>query len=396
MFSQPSRYKTIAILAISQILSWGMLYYTFTILAPEIQRETGWRSEIVYGAFSWSLLVAGLFSTAVGIRLDRQGGRMIMRTGSLVCALGLVMLSQSEQIASYFFAWSVLGLAMSLTLYEAAFTTITHEFQEHTRRAISVLTLFAGFASTIFWPTTLYLTHHWSWREILLGYAALQLFVCFPLHHLLSPKAATGPKPLAAQPNHVRSHSLKEALQHKAFWKLALAFAANSFIFSALSVHLITILQRDGHPAAIAVLLSAWIGPIQVAGRIGEMSFARHLMPQTVGKFAFSALPAGLLALLLFGQQEWVVAVFCVLYGLSNGIMTIVRGTIPHALFGPDNYGAISGAISGPALVAKAAGPLLLALLLPISHTALPMLGVLFGTALLSLTLYLGALKSTH
>lgn len=402
MFKQPSRYKTIGILAITQILSWGMLYYTFTILAPAIQRDTGWHPEMIFGAFSWSLLVAGMIARPVGVFLDRRGGRLVMSVGSLVCALGLWMLSRSHSMWMYFLAWSVLGVSMAFTLYEAAFTTIIQEFMADSRRAISTLTLFAGFSSTIFWPVTLQLSHHWNWRDILLLYAALQLFVCFPLHTQLRTRRqpASQDAPNSSTESHHtigrRDLSLQEALQHRAFWKLAFAFAANSFIFSALSVHLISLLVRDGHSAVLAVMLAAWIGPIQVAGRVAEMTFARHVLPQSVGKFAFTALPLGLLVLLLFGQQAWIVALFCLLYGLSNGIMTIVRGTIPHALFGSEHYGAISGAISGPALVAKAAGPLLLALLMETNHAAMPALIVLFLFSVVSCLLYLAAIAASR
>jgi predicted MFS family arabinose efflux permease len=254
--------------------------------------------------------------------------------------------------------------------------------------------LFGGFASTIFWPLTLHLKSTWNWREILLVYAALQILVCLPLHILLKPKRALPKPPYAGEHKPARSHTLREALQHPAFWKLALAFATNSFVFSALSVHLIPMLINMGHPAAIAVFLAAWIGPMQVAGRIGEMTFAKHALPQTVGKFVFSALPAALLALLLLGQQQWVVAVFCVLYGLSNGIITIVRGTIPQALFGRENYGAISGAMAGPALVSKAAGPLILAALMQMQGSVSPLLTLLLACSSISLLFYFSAVKS--
>ncbi|MDQ1818066.1 MFS transporter, partial [Massilia sp. CCM 9210] len=149
-------WRTIGILAITQIISWGSIYYAFSIVAPAIARDVGLRGELVYGAFSWSLLVAGLASTPVGMLLDRLGGRHVMATGSLVCGTGLLWLSHCTGLASYYGAFTLLGLAMALTLYEAAFATINRKFDADARRAISTLTLFAGFASTIFWPLTLY------------------------------------------------------------------------------------------------------------------------------------------------------------------------------------------------------------------------------------------------
>ncbi|SHN43579.1 Predicted arabinose efflux permease, MFS family [Duganella sacchari] len=354
-------WHTIGILAFTQIASWGSLYYAFSIVAPGIGRELGMRAELVYGAFSWSLLVAGLVATPTGMLLDRFGGKLIMATGSLVCGAGLIWLSRATGTLSYFGASTVLGVAMSLTLYEAAFATINRKFNHNSRQAISTLTLFAGFASTVFWPLTLKLSTAIGWRETYFWFGIVQLLLCLPLHLMLGRDASVTHVPHAVPE---RSHTLAEALRHPAFWKLAMAFAANMFIFSALSVHLIPLLKDFGHTAGLAVMMSTLIGPMQVAGRICERTFARNALPQTVGLFSFASLPAAVLALLLWGSQSWAAAAFCTLYGLSNGVLTIVRGTIPQAMFGRQNYGAISGAMAGPSLLAKAAGPLVAAFML--------------------------------
>lgn len=378
----------VGILAITQILSWGALYYAFSILAPSIGQTLGMRAELVYGAFSWSLLVAGLVATPAGMLLDRFGGQWVMATGSLLCGAGLIGLSQATGPASYFGAWTVLGIAMALTLYEAAFATINRKFHQDSRQTISNLTLFAGFASTIFWPLTLALNTAIGWRATYVWFGAAQLLICLPLHWLMGRDQAPVHLPQSKLERH---HTLAEALRHPAFWKLAAAFAANSFIFSALSVHLIPLLRDFGHTAAVAVLMAALIGPMQVIGRICERTFARAVAPQKVGMFTFSALPAALLALLLFGSHAWAVAAFCALYGLSNGILTIVRGTIPQAMFGRKNYGAISGAMSGPSLLAKAAGPLVAAAILRSYPVPVPLLFVLLCMAAISLLFYVGA-----
>lgn len=159
-------------------------------------------------------------------------------------------------------------------------------------------------------------------------------------------------------------------------------------------MHLIPLLQDFGHAASLAVLMSTLIGPMQVIGRIGEPTFARNAMPQQVGMFSFGALPAAVVALLLFGSQAWAVAVFCVLYGLSNGILTIVRGTIPQAMFGRKNYGAISGAMAGPSLLAKAAGPLVAAAILRNNPAPSPFLYVLLAMSIISLAFYAGAVRT--
>lgn len=382
--------RTIAILAVTQIISWGALYYAFSVLAPNIGQDLGLRGELLYGAFSWSLLVAGLVATPAGVMLDRHGGRWVMATGSLVCGAGMLWLSRATGPLSYLGAWSMLGVAMALTLYEAAFGTINRRFALNSRQAISTLTLFAGFASTVFWPLTLKLNLALGWRDTYFWYGVVQLVLCLPLHLLLGRDQERAPVHASAG---ARDSTLAEALRHGAFWKLALAFSANSFIFSALSVHLIPLLRDFGHSVAFAVLISTLIGPMQVAGRIGERTLARNAAPQTVGKFTFAALPAALLVLLLMGAQAWAAAVFCILYGLSNGILTIVRGTIPQALFGRSNYGAISGAMAGPSLLAKAAGPLLAASILRAYPAPLVLLTVLLAVSLVSLLFYLGAIK---
>lgn len=382
--------KTIGILAFTQITSWGSLYYAFAVLAPSIGRELGIAAETAFAAFSWSLLVAGVAATPVGALVDRHGGRYVMAAGSLASALGLAWLASCTTTASYFGAWTLIGLAMALTLYEAAFATINRKIEAGAPRAISTLTLFAGFASTIFWPLTQAVASTLGWRDTYLLYAVLHLAACLPLHLWLG-RDAPRPPVCAGAPRD--SHTLAEAIRHPAFWKLALAFSANVFIFSALAVHLIPLLQSLGHSAATAVLLAALVGPMQVAGRIGERTLARDRAPQAVGRFVFATLPFGLLALALLGTQAWAVALFCMLYGMSNGVLTIIRGTLPRVLFGARHYGAITGALAAPSLLSKAAGPLIGAAILSGAAGPVVLPLALFGCALASLLLYLSAVK---
>jgi MFS family permease len=383
---QPS--KTIGILAVTQVVSWGSLYYAFTILAPGIRRDLGLAPELTFGAFSWALLVAGLAAAPVGLLLDRHGGRAVMAAGSCLCALGLAWLGRCTDVVSYYAAWTLIGLAMALTLYEAAFATIQRRLAagDSARQAISTLTLFGGFASTLSWPLTAWLDASYGWRTTCLSYGVVQLAVCLPLHLCLGADAA--PPAHAGAP---RGHTLAEAVRHPAFWTLALAFAVNAFVFSAMAVHLIPLFERLGQAKTTAVLLAALIGPMQVAGRVGEMAFARHTAPQTVGKLTFAMLPAALAIIALGGAQAWSVAAFCVLYGLSNGILTILRGALPRALFGRDHYGTIAGAMAGPALLAKAAGPLIAATLLRRADGPALLLSVLLAMSLASLAFYLRA-----
>jgi MFS family permease len=381
----------VGILAVTQVTSWGSLYYAFAVVVPGIQRDLGIGPELAFGAFSWSLLVAGLVATPVGVLLDRFGGRYVMATGSLLGALGLAWLGCACGPLSYYGAWSLIGLAMALTLYEAAFATINRELTSGARRAISTVALFGGFASTLFWPLTARLDAAIGWRATYLWFALAHAVVCFPLHLWLRRDMSSSGLPAAAGMR--RGHTLAQAVRHPVFWKLALAFSANTFIFSAMAAHLIPLLRQFGL-GSTAVMLAALIGPMQVAGRLCEMAFARTASPQAVGKVTFAALPIALLVLYLGGTQAWVAAAFCILYGLSNGVLTIVRGTLPQALFGREHYGAIAGALAAPSLLTKAAGPLLAAMLLHASGSPSVLLLAMLAISVVSFAFYRAAVRA--
>lgn len=386
-------WQTIGILAVTQIISWGSLYYAFSILAPAIGGELSLSPFVLYGAFSGSILMAGLAAAPVGMTIDRFGGRWVMASGSLVCGAGLLWLSASSGAVSYVGAWMLLGVGMALSLYEAAFATITKRSGGSARQAISTLTLFAGFASTIFWPLTSQLHDVLDWRRIYICFAVLQLLVCLPLHVLLG---QDGPAQGAeGNGGAVRDSTLAQAIRHPAFWLLAGAFAANAFIFSAMSVHLIPLIEVLGHGSRLAVLLAALIGPMQVVGRLIERSGGRRLTPQRIGMLTFAGLPAALLVLAMLGSKVWAASLFCMLYGLTNGVLTILRGTLPQALFGSRHYGAISGAMAGPALLAKAAGPVMIGVLVGADRTYAALLWAMLALAACSYVLYWHAVRKS-
>jgi len=382
---------SVPFLAVTQILSWGSLYYAFSILAPSIGRDLNLRPELLYGAFSVSILIAGLASAPIGMCIDRFGGRWVMASGSLVCGFGMLWLAGAGSGASFIAAWALLGIGMALSLYEAAFATITRRMPAQARRAISTITLVAGFASTVFWPATAHLHETIGWRPTYTLYAAMQFCVCLPLHISLGREdvAAT----LQGEEQRNAGSTLAQVLRLPAFWSLTAAFATNAFIFSAMSVHLIPLITDLGHASHLAVFLAALIGPMQVLGRLIERSGAQNLAPQAVGRFTFAGLPAALLILAMYGQQAWAVSLFCVLYGLTNGVLTILRGTLPQALFGTRHYGAISGAMAGPALLAKAAGPVVVALALNAGPARTWLLWALLGLAAVSYCWYVVALR---
>lgn len=381
----------VVVLGLTQVISWGILYYAFGVMAPAIQADLRLSPAQLYGAFSWAVLVAGLASLPVGIVIDRVGGRRVMAAGSLVSGCGLLALAWSSGLAGYFAAWTIMGLGMAMTLYEAAFATLNRSLREASRKAISNVTLLGGLASTVFWPLTAWLLGRQDWRYVCMVFALALLLACLPMHLLLDDGAAPLPAPQGKDA--AQQYSLRQALAQPVFWLLASVFAAHAFVFSALSVHLLPLIGKIGHAEQLAVMLAALIGPMQVAGRLIERFLVGRATPQAVGVATFAGLPAALLVLYLQGASAWAVALFCVLYGMTNGVLTILRGTLPQAVFGHAHYGAIAGALAAPSLIAKAAAPLLLALVLDGGGYD----GLLAGLFLLSLAsfgLYVFAVRS--
>ncbi len=377
-------------LGVTQVISWGVLYYAFGVMAPHIGADLHLSPARLYGAFSWAVLVAGLAALPVGALVDRYGGSRVMAAGSLVAGSGLCILAGSDGIAAYYLAWSIIGLGMAMSLYEAAFATLNRSLREASRSAISNVTLLGGLASTLFWPLTAGLLDRLGWRDTCVVFALALWAVCLPLHAMLDD--GKGPAGWAGGQAKDRDFSLAQSVSHPVFWLLAGVFALHAFTFSALSVHLVPLIRRLGQPEHLAVALAAFIGPMQVFGRLVERVLAGRVTPQVIGVFTVGGLPAALAVLCLAGTGVGGVIVFGALYGMSNGVLTILRGTLPQAIFGPTHYGAIAGALAAPSLIAKSAAPLLSALLLTDTDYHFLLYGLL-ALSIASLVLYLAALR---
>jgi MFS family permease len=359
--ARAASFGTIAALGVAQIVSWGSLYYAFSFLITPLMEASGGDKPTVFAAFSLGLLVSGLLSAPVGALIDRRGGRGVMTAGSLAAAVLLAALSRVESVAALYAVWAGLGAVMAATLYDPAFAVITRLFAANYRRAITALTLFGGFASTVFWPLTQFLIAAVGWRQALLVLAALNLAVCVPVHWWVVPPGSASARTRPVAP--VGPGAFRAALRMPVFYLLTLAFTGNALVFSATQVHLMSMLQAKQLSAASAALVGAMIGPMQVTGRVLELAFGSRLSASTVGILAMAFLPIALWVLSVAGVQWPLLVAFAVIYGIGNGAMTIVRGAIPAELFGRDAYGAINGAMAAPVTVAKAAGPLVAALL---------------------------------
>jgi len=348
-------WSAVLALGVTQITAWGSIYYLFPLLMEPLQSAVGASRSVVVGAFTLSLMVSGLLAPVVGRAIDRRGGRMLMAAGSLLAAAALAALGQVTTPLQLYVVWALLGVAMAGTLYEPAFAVLTRAFVNNHRRAIAVLTLFGGFASTVFWPLGQALIDAYGWRTTAVTFGALHLVICVPLHLTLLPRG--GPRP-AEPPAQAASHSLGDALRMPVFYLLAAAFTLIALVFSAMTIHLLAMIIAKGLTAAQAAALGALVGPMQVAGRLAEMTFGQRVSPATVGVIACGLLPASILLLALSEPSASNFLLFALLFGAGNGVMTIVRGTIPVEFFGRAHYGAVNGALAAPVLTAKAVGPL--------------------------------------
>jgi MFS family permease len=367
------------VLGFTQTLAWATTFYIPAVIIGAAATTLDTSPTVLLGGFSWSLLVAGIASPRVGRRIDRVGGRGVLVTGTIVMAFGLVVMAAVPNLPGWYIAWTIIGVGMALGLYDAAFATIGRLLGGAARPAIVGVTLMAGFASTVGWPMGVGLVHLVGWRTTALSYAAMQIAINLPLLLWLIPKAPPHPKSLPTT-------SVEEAAPSRgrfAFVLLAIFFSVRAAISAVISVHVLLLLQGIGLTAAVAVGIAAMIGPSQVAGRVLEWVFARHIDPLTGSWMGAAMLPLGVVGLLAGGPAIG----FAIAYGMSNGILTISRGTLPMHLFGAHGYATRLGRLALPPLLAQAIAPTLFTpfVLSRSASEVLAWVGVASGAALLCL-----------
>lgn len=351
-----SRRVVISALGVTQILAWGSSYYLPAVLAKPIATDTGWSFAWVVGGLSIGLLTSGFVSPLVGRRIQSHGGRPILIASSLLLASGLVLMGTAQHLALYLLAWILVGLGMGAGLYDPAFATLGRLYGADARSAITVLTLFGGFASTVCWPLSAFFAVELGWRGACLAYAGLHVMFALPIYLLALPREARA----AALPVlDARDAAAVAAVgpvksSVSVFALVAATITLSATISTVMSVHMLTILQSGGLTLAAAVTLGALVGPSQVGARFIEMLIARFHHPIWTKLASTSLVAAGLLAL-------WaglpIMAVPLILYGAGIGLESIARGTLPLALFGPVSYPRIMGQLAMPSLMAQALAP---------------------------------------
>jgi Major Facilitator Superfamily len=353
-------------LGLAQITAWGTSYYCLGVLAGPIVTESGWSRGFVYSGFTVGLLAMGAVSAWAGRAIDRYGARGVMACGTVLVSIGLYALSLVRTEAQYLGVWVFLGVGMRLVLYDAAFAALVQVLPSRGRRAISYLTLFGAFASTVFWVVGYYLDEAVGWRQTLVLFAAINLAVCLPLNWFgLARREAvrTGDAAAAAGPASRDGPPLEGRLRAVAIALFALVMSLNGFVFAVVTVQLVPLLEAAGLATAAAVWVASMKGFAQFGGRMVEIFFGRNLRAITVARIAIGALPIAFLMLALAGGSVPVIVAFTLLMGASQGVVTIVRGAVPLALFGTAGYGAVLGVIATPILVVNAVSPTVFALI---------------------------------
>lgn len=355
-------------LGVTQIVSYGTLYYSFSILEPAMAQEFGQSRQWLFAAFSGTLLIGGIISPWSGRWADRFGAGRVMTFGSLAAALSLILCVLSQSWIWFAPALVTTGMATPFILYNTAFAVLVQIDPQTAPRRITYLTLIAGFSSTLFWPLATRLLTVFTWREIYLFYAGLQVFICFPIHFWLSQMTRRSPKlheERADEPARGVSGQLPAENRRSALLLIMAGFSLASFSLSAMLVHLVPVLAAVGVGTS-AVLVGAIFGPSQFAARLVNMVFGAKLSAMSIAVLSTALIPLSFLMLIAPLPIPLVAGavVFAMLFGMGSGLNSIVQGTLPLALFGHQGYGEILGKITSARLIVSSSAPFIFAFIM--------------------------------
>ncbi|HUF85795.1 MAG TPA: MFS transporter [Thermohalobaculum sp.] len=348
-------------LAIAQTIVWAAMYYSFPALLPWWERDLGWSKTELSVAFTAALVLTALLAPLAGRLVDRGLARAVHPGGALAGAALLVVLSQVSELWQFYAVWLLLGVAMSVSLYEAAFAIITTTVGGRAREAITAVTLIAGFAGTVSFPSAHFLAGLFGWRGAVLCFAGAIVFVALPLMFwglrlLERHRAPPAPAEAAGGDGHAA------VTRRPAFWLLGFAFGAIGLVHGLILAHLLPILADRGVGEGAAVLAASMIGPMQVAGRIVLMTTERWMTTYRAALACYCGIGLGAAALLLAGLSPWLVAVFVVLHGAGYGTASIVRPVLTAEVLGRRRFGVIAGMLAIPFMGGFALGPTIAAL----------------------------------
>ena len=346
----------VSALGLTQIIGYGTLFYAFSILAPGMAKDLGLSLEEVFGVFSISLFLGGLAAPIIGRQMDRIGAATVLTIGSGLSAAMLAFSAWSPSVIVFALAIILTEVSSGMVQYQAAFAALVERDPHTAPRGITYLTLIGGFASTIFWPISTALSGHFTWREIYLLFAALNLLVCMPLHFwvMLKGKAAHASGQMGKR-LHVEG-VVPQARRRAAMMLVSVDFALLGFTLSSILAHMVPMLGALGLGGA-AVVIGSLFGPAQVLSRLINMVFGTNLSPPMLAVISAALMVFGILLLALTGASMVGAVAFAICLGLGSGINSIAQGSLPLYLFGSDGYGAISGKMTAARLATGAAAP---------------------------------------
>lgn len=354
-------------LGLTQIIGYGTLYYSFSVLAPGMGQEFGLSTEWMFAAFSVSLLISGLSAPWIGAWIDRAGAGRVMTVGSLVAALALGACALAANSAMLVGGLIAIQIASALVQYTSSFTLLVQINPARAQRTITQLTLIAGFSSTLFWPLTSALHDHMDWHHVYGLFAVLHLVICLPIHAWLMVRTRrnidrrSDPAPVASAAPPVIG-LVGKAARPRAFGLMLIGFAIQSFVTSTFLVHMLPLLSGLGLAQA-SVFVASVFGPAQVLSRFTNMMFGGRLSQRTLAIIASLFLPLATGILLLTAPSLAGAFAFAIVFGLSSGLASIVQGTLPLELFGSDGYGRRLGRLTSVRLVVSSAAPFAFALM---------------------------------
>ncbi|MCT7374703.1 MFS transporter [Chelativorans salis] len=361
----------ITALGVAQICSWGSLYYSFPLIAEAMRFDLGWSKPQIYGAATLGMALAGMAAYPVGAAIDRGRGRYVMSLAAVAAGFLLFAWSQVSSIVAFYFILAGIGCLQAATLYEPAFAVITRRVGAGlARRGITALTLWGGFASTVFIPLVQFLIDAYGWRGALMALGAINIVICGGLYflaidpakdHSLPPRQPHEALPLA------RRKAVVWAIRRPVFWALMLSFVSYAAAFSTLTFHLYPLLLERGLDATGVVAVMAVIGPAQVAGRILIWVFAPHAPVRSIGSMIVIIFPLAVVGFAWAPPQVIVIAAIAAFYGAANGMITIVRGLAVPEMVSREAYGSINGVLVAPMNLMQAVAPLAAALLWSLS-----------------------------
>ncbi len=351
-------------LSLTQLISWGSVFYLFALLLEPVERELGLDRADASLAFSLALLAEGLLAWPVGRLIDRGHERAVMTAGSLVLALGLALHSAIDSAATYYGVWLLLGVGLAGTLYPPAFAVVIRRYPQEFRRAIIVITFLGGLASTVFMPLIAWLMAELGWRQALWPLAALQLLVCAPLHAWVLRDA---PPALHLRTEAAPAPPLSQHLSSTPYLLVGVFIVLLMGVTAALPAHMVSLLRGYGLPEAWVIGVPAAVGLLQVGGRALLFFFEHHLDRHQVNRLIPCLIPLGLVLLLLAplagAWQTAMVLVFVAVYGMGNGMFTIVKGTAVAEYVNHAQAASLNGALGLPMALGRASAPWLLGLL---------------------------------